>query len=663
MSIERMESQESPTNELLKNKYDLHKSPEVTAAAEATFSHTNEKVPQDPLIRIENYLDRLDHIIHPPVLDTNPEFDRQERNITMLKGRLYDRFVIKPEDIPESYWENQRRIIRERGQEGDLAMVDWEELKRQNTEAVISDQRASLDEWIEYFASPDSSYIPNALKYYAFRSVLSMGEYDKEKRAYPQRSKGTTKPFPDLNREALAYVLDALNKKYQGAPIDTTTFEEEEQKQFEKLLQSENFAKLYAWAMEKVTPADEQGLSNTQGKWIKYVQGSNHIPLVHSLQGHGTGWCTAGESTAASQIQGGDFYVYYSNDQEGNSTIPRVAIRMEGGNIAEVRGIAPDQNLDPFVAPIVEKKLEEFSDGKLYLQKVADMKHLTNIDYKIQKGEALNRSDLRFLYEIDNSIQGFGYSRDPRIQEMRSKRNREEDMQVIFDCGSSQIARSIQDIKADTKAYVGALTPGIFDRLQKYNIEHVYTSFPEGKIQRNNVEIGTKSKEQLLEELRQKNTYVSTSAEEMIRNPSFTIRETPQLLPTVRLKVRDLGFQSTATTDQIYTKASELGLDLCPAEVGPNLRLRDENQRIGSWYFIGMKPITDLHGNPCVFELNRGGGGPKLHAYLALPDGRWFPENDFVFALRTPSTPEGVQGEKDTSDPQSLSFLRRILNR
>ena len=37
--------------------------------------------------------------------------------------------------------------------------------------------------------------------------------YDKEKKQFTSRNKETTKPFPDLNREALAYVLDALEKK------------------------------------------------------------------------------------------------------------------------------------------------------------------------------------------------------------------------------------------------------------------------------------------------------------------------------------------------------------------------------------------------------------------------------------------------------------------
>ncbi len=60
----------------------------------------------------------------------------------------------------------------------------------------------------------------------------------------------------------------------------------------------------------------------TEGHWVKYEQGSDHVPLVISLQGHGTGWCTAGESTAKLQLKAGDFYVYYSLDGDGQPTIP-----------------------------------------------------------------------------------------------------------------------------------------------------------------------------------------------------------------------------------------------------------------------------------------------------------------------------------------------------
>ena len=264
-------------------------------------------------------------------------------------------------------------------------------------------------------------------KYFVIRSMVKLSSYDKEKKAFGNRRKDTVSPFPDLNREALAYVIDILHKKAKQESIEL----DENNPELQKLIESENFGKLYAYAIEQVTPTEVNELMLTEGEWRKYSQGSDHMPLVESIQGHGTGWCTAGESTAKTQLQGGDFHVYYSIDKQGNYTIPRTAIRMQGSQIGEVRGIAPDQNLDPYMGKIVDEKLSEFPDKEKYKKKTADMNTLTLIERKQSKGEELTKEDLSFLYELDSRIEGFGYRRDPRIEELREARNIKEDLVSI----------------------------------------------------------------------------------------------------------------------------------------------------------------------------------------------------------------------------------------
>jgi len=481
----------------LKTKYDLHKSEEVIKTAERTKATTREKVSEKPEVRIQNYLDYLSDSLDPK----DPH--RREEKLTRFKQVMYDKYVIKPEGIPEAYFNTQRRIAREQGH-GDVEINS--ETKRQLTEVVITDQKSSLDNWVDYLASPDSTY-PDWLKYWAVRSILGMGGYDKEKKQFGKRRKDTVKPFPDLDREALAYVLDAVEKKYRPqvetqlakdkeeeielteADLEEITTEEvavieeerqakqQEQKAFEKLLQGESFAKLYAWAIEKVTPASQEQLADTKGQWIKYPKGSDHTPLVQSLQGHGTGWCTAGESTAKTQLASGDFYVYYSLDPKGKPIVPRAAIRMQGNGIAEVRGVGPDQNLDPHIGKVVQDKLAEFPDGKLYEKKNADMKQLTVIENKMAKEQELTREELYFLYEINTKIQGFGYDDDPRVKELRNKRDPKADAPIVFDCEPSQIAWGQNEINENTKVYVGPLYPNIFQQLK--HLEHFYTAFPE----------------------------------------------------------------------------------------------------------------------------------------------------------------------------------------
>jgi hypothetical protein len=291
-----MEASQEASTQLLKKKYNLNNAPEVTAAADRTEARTGEGVPRAPHDRIQNYLNRFREIIDRDEQD--PE--NREIGINAIKHILHEKNVIKPDQIPESYWETQKRIVRERGQGVDN--IDWEEQKRQSTESIIADQKSSLDKWISYLSSKDAPY-SDELKYLTLRSVLSMGEYDKANKTFTKRSKGTTKPFPDLNREALAYSLDLIDKKTSGQPIDVSGIDSDKLERFNNAVQTADFSYLYSWAIEKIRPTDSEELVSTQGEWIKYDQGSDHMPLVSSLEGHGTGWCTAGESTAKAQLQ------------------------------------------------------------------------------------------------------------------------------------------------------------------------------------------------------------------------------------------------------------------------------------------------------------------------------------------------------------------------
>lgn len=69
-----------------------------------------------------------------------------------------------------------------------------------------------------------------------------------------------------------------------------------------------------------------------------------------------------------------------------------------------------------------------------------------------------------------------------------------------LECSKEQIAHVPSEINDTTKAYVGQLEPGIFRKLTE-NLEHIYTSFPEGKIVKYQTEIGGMSKEEIKRQL------------------------------------------------------------------------------------------------------------------------------------------------------------------
>lgn len=642
-----MPPETGPGPDFLKNKYDLHNAPEVERSADFVARETEKKL-NSPQEKIEAYLGRLEGFF------TDPDPKKRERKIHFLKTKLFDLLVTKPEDVPASYDQFIIQTLEEQGQRGDWDNASDEqkqELRTQNIEGMISDQKESLELWVDYLGSEDAMY-PNWLKYWAFRSIANLQEYEKpeidketgkekSKGRFPKRSRGTLKMFPDLNHEALSYVLDTVEQKFQGqSPEFPYDIQEGERARFQQFLNNENFANLYAWAIENINPIDEALLQTTEGRWIKYDRNSSPESLVQSIRGKGTGWCTAGATTAKKQLELGDFYVFYSQDQENNPTIPRLAIRMQQNKIAEVRGIAKKQNLDPFIGEVLAQKLEEFPDKAEFLQKQQDMAKLTELKNKTLKGEALNKDDLIFLYEIDHKIQGFGYVDDPRIKEIRNQRNPREDAPVVLECEPQEIAWSQSEINDNTKSYIGPLFPNIF----LLNLEHIYTSFPETEVKQDDLRVGGATAPELqgkLDKLCRRATgeiNISDSAQdklkEIYQTPEFVrFTQNPEIIRTVRLKVRDLGFTTNPTTDQIYARVQELGLELCPDEVGPYQRLKDVDQPMDTWYSIAMKQFAGRDGSPHVFNLAHDVDGLYLRSYWADPTRKWNLDSGFMFRL------------------------------
>lgn len=357
----------------------LHTTRFAERAPRALRRHTGISL-QKPTDKLTAWLDHLDELY----LKAKDDPRAKER----FKELFYKEFVIKPEEVPESYFAQQLRIARERGH-GNVTLSP--EQKKQLTESLIQDQKKSLDSWLDYFLSSDTSMYPIWAKYWAMTGLQKLSKFDPELGAFLTRSKGTVAPYPELNREALAYVMDAVVKRVKGGSLADI-----DDPELIKQLEGANFGKLYGHSLLKATKA-QGNVNNTAGTWVVYKQGSNHLPLVKSLEGKGTGWCTAGEETARSQLNRGDFHVYYSFDAQGKPTIPRVAVRMEGDEIAEVRGVAKDQNLDPKIgsSDVVTKKMAEFgAKGDKYQKKDMHMRLLTRIEGKVQATEPFTKTHL-----------------------------------------------------------------------------------------------------------------------------------------------------------------------------------------------------------------------------------------------------------------------------
>ncbi len=90
----------------------------------------------------------------------------------------------------------------------------------------------------------------------------------------------------------------------------------------------------------------------------------------------------------------------------------------------------------------------------------------------------------------------------------------------------------------------------------------------------------------------------------------FPVDDQEVKMDLVNLLVMELGFpEEGAFHKDIFSKALELGLELCPAEVGPQLCIQFIFWQKGKWLIMGMDPLIDSSGNPIIFRIGRGYDG------------------------------------------------------
>jgi len=380
--------------------------------------------------RLIKYFERLE-LIHEKAAKS-----KRKNDLDLLKLFYYNIYIIKEEDIPESYYQTQAQIAKERGY-GNIEINDNK--RKEYANQIIEDQKRSLDKWIEYFLYDEESKSYEMWeKYWVFQGIKNLGKYNKETGKFQKRENETVYIFPPVDRELVFTTLKLMEDYLK---------EQKKEEEISSALVSGNFKQLYEYSIKmQLTRGDRKNFGN-DGNWIKYDQGSDYNILRDSLQEYYTGWCTAaGENFAKSQLANGDFYVYYSFDLNGEAKIPRIAIRMDGKNtINEIRGIADNQNMEEEMLPILDEKLKDFPDRKKYYKKENDMKNLTIVYKKVDNNEELSMEELFFLYEIQNKIDGFGYEKDPRIKEIKAKRNQKKDYAKIYQINEDEIALSQEE--------------------------------------------------------------------------------------------------------------------------------------------------------------------------------------------------------------------------
>lgn len=130
------------------------------------------------------------------------------------------------------------------------------------------------------------------------------------------------------------------------------------------------------------------------------------------------------------------------------------------------------------------------------------------------------------------------------------------------------------------------------------------------------------------------NRSLTFEANEVLDEVSY--REAEMDLDLVLLSVEELGFKISASYREVCAKATELGLELCPAEVGPALCLQYNNQPAGERFCVAMKAVVagqDSHSKIFCLESR-----PHYRLWLSVDAGHlqglWPPFYRFVFVRR-----------------------------
>ena len=423
--------------------------------------------------RLEKYLNKLGRVQTKAI--------SSGEHIETLKKLYYDKYIIKPENIPEGYFKSLEQKYLDEGY-GHHNLVNPvnetdRELKEEHISAIIREQQDSLDIWIDYFFSKDSDYLPLWAKVWAFQGMLSIGNLNKDKDGYARRSNTAVNPFVSLDSEILGKCVELVKESFNS---DEATDDE-----IDKLVASGSFQKLYGRLLAN---KKQLKILSSEGIWAKYNyedgqvantklkngEEPEYLKLYNSLQGYNTGWCTAGsKETAKNQIcgggsyPGGDFYVYYTKDTNNEYKVPRIAIRMNRDSIGEIRGVAGNQSIETDMESVLDEKLKEFPDGKNYQKTVNNMKMLTEI-YNNYQNRELTKDELTFLYEINDKIKGFGYTTDPRIKEVKNRRNSRKDLSIIFDSSEEEIGLTEEDLyKKQLVYYQGDINDIQYKKLKK----------------------------------------------------------------------------------------------------------------------------------------------------------------------------------------------------
>ncbi|GGP11846.1 helicase [Oceanobacillus neutriphilus] len=153
------------------------------------------------------------------------------------------------------------------------------------------------------------------------------------------------------------------------------------------------------------------------------------------------------------------------------------------------------------------------------------------------------------------------------------------------------------------------------------------------------------TKSQLMQRMKENKILLNELAEKLIASDYFEVSNECYQAKIIEIAVKDLDFVDGATTSQLFSKAANLKLHLCPLELAPYIRLAYLNQKEGydahqlknrapyGSITVASKIFCEDISVPKGFYLRRIQGDLWLRGYIADEEHVWNPDDYFIFCI------------------------------
>ncbi len=148
------------------------------------------------------------------------------------------------------------------------------------------------------------------------------------------------------------------------------------------------------------------------------------------------------------------------------------------------------------------------------------------------------------------------------------------------------------------------------------------------------LDIGGVSKTELLAALERQRVQLNEYARALFADEAFHTSPRSRTVRLAQVSPVDLGLPDGGRYDEIVAAAADRGLEPCPLEAGPHLRLAHLDQPLGPYLTVASPELRPGPETPNGFYLRRLDDGLWLRGYEAGPENHYPSDfTDFVFLV------------------------------